>query len=243
MSLAGPPALTQCLSRRPSRRLPGPVWAAVAALVLHAGLWAGLQASRGDRVATGSGARTAEAPAQRATQVRLIRPVSPSDASLLTTVAPESTQPAWATPPAAAEPPQAEPPQAEAVEAPPAGSSDTYLSRDAVDLGPQPVGLIQIPYPDGVQPATQRALQAGQVHTGRLTLYIDENGSVRRVQIHGDELPAPFQEAARNAFLQARFVPGQRMGQPVKVRIDIEVSFDDRDLAPAAARAEARPEA
>jgi TonB family protein len=232
MSLASPSATP--------RRLPAPVWAAAAALVLHAGLWAGLQAGRGDWVAPGSGARTTEARAQQALQIRL---ASPNDVSRVTASAPPPLDESWVTHQTAV-PPEPEPEAAaDAPATPQAAGTDTYLSRDAVDLGPQPVGLIQIPYPEGVQPATESALQAGQVHTGRLTLYIDENGSVRRVQVHGDELPAPFQEAARNAFLQARFVPGQRMGQPVKVRIDIEVSFDDRDLAPAAARAQARPEA
>ena len=42
----------------------------------------------------------------------------------------------------------------------------------------------------------------------------------------------PFVEAAREAFLQARFTPGERQGVPVKSRIDVEVRFDDRETAP-----------
>lgn len=109
------------------------------------------------------------------------------------------------------------------------GGPDTYLNRSMVDAGPQPLGLIQVPYPEGETPSPA----AGHENTGivgRLTLYIDEHGAVRRVQVHGGELPPPFEAAARNAFLQARFTPAQKQGQAVKVRIDIEVRFDDQAL-------------
>ena len=45
-------------------------------------------------------------------------------------------------------------------------------------------------------------------------------------------LPPPFVEAAREAFLQAHFAPGERQGMAVKSRIDIEVSFDGREADP-----------
>lgn len=108
-----------------------------------------------------------------------------------------------------------------------------YAHRDMLDRAPQALGIVQISYPPGVEP--------GRVHTGRLTLFIDEAGAVRKVMVHGatddadadSALPPPFVQAAREAFLQARFAPGERQGQPVKSRIDIEVSFDGRDTAPA----------
>lgn len=104
-----------------------------------------------------------------------------------------------------------------------------YARRDMLDRAPQALGIVQINYPPGVEP--------GRAHTGRLTLFIDESGTVRKVLVATpsnpeDALPAPFVEAAREAFLQARFTPGERQGKPVKSRIDVEVRFDDRDTAP-----------
>lgn len=113
------------------------------------------------------------------------------------------------------------------------GSSDApftgYARRDMLDRPPQALGIVQINYPAGVEP--------GRVRTGRLTLFIDEAGAVRKVLVvtppnTADALPAPFVEAAREAFLQARFTPGERQGVPVKSRIDVEVRFDDRETAP-----------
>lgn len=104
-----------------------------------------------------------------------------------------------------------------------------YARRDMLDRGPQALGIVQIGYPPGVEP--------GSVRTGRLTLFIDEAGAVRKVMVvppHDatDALPPPFVEAAREAFLLARFAPGERLGMAVKSRIDIEVSFDGRELDP-----------
>ena len=105
-----------------------------------------------------------------------------------------------------------------------------YARRDMLDRPPQALGIVQIGYPPGVEP--------GRVRTGRLTLFIDEAGAVRKVMVASapnteDALPAPFVEAAREAFLQARFAPGERLGMAVKSRIDVEVSFDGRETNPA----------
>lgn len=104
-----------------------------------------------------------------------------------------------------------------------------YARRDMLDRPPQALGIVQITYPPGVEP--------GRVRTGRLTLFIDEAGAVRKVMVWPptdaqDALPPPFVQAAREAFLQARFAPGERHGLPVKSRIDIEVSFDGRETTP-----------
>lgn len=117
--------------------------------------------------------------------------------------------------------------------APTSADSDTtftgYARRDMLDRAPQALGIVQISYPPGVEP--------GRVRTGRLTLFIDEAGTVRKVMLVSpadaqDALPAPFLEAAREAFLQARFAPGERQGTAVKSRIDVEVSFDGRETDP-----------
>jgi hypothetical protein len=61
-----------------------------------------------------------------------------------------------------------------------------------------------------------------------LSLFIDEFGVVQRVRVDGNGLPEPFQQQARQAFLGARFSPGQLNGRDVKSLIRIEVSFEAR---------------
>lgn len=58
------------------------------------------------------------------------------------------------------------------------------------------------------------------------TLFIDETGRVRKLRFEGDGLPPLLQEQAREAFLGARFSPGELQGVPVKSRIRIQVAFD-----------------
>ena len=65
----------------------------------------------------------------------------------------------------------------------------------------------------------------GGTYVSELSLYIDEEGTVQRVRIDGPALPRPMEEAARSAFMNARFSPGQVDGLPVRSRIRIEVSF------------------
>lgn len=96
----------------------------------------------------------------------------------------------------------------------------SYFGREDLDQGPKALNRIQIDYPPGVP---DNELQAG-----RLTLFIDEHGAVRRILVLDQSLPPPFQEAARNAFLQARFAPAERAGRIVRSRIDVEVVFDAR---------------
>lgn len=223
-----------------TRRPTLPMWAVWAAVAVHGGLWLGLQAHRSEPLGSGLAQQRLATPERPTLHARLTTQAQaePSDAPLSDATLAEAAT-AAAQPPTPDEATTTPGPQTDASDAASPQQqlastevgNDAYLSRDAVDQGPQPVSLIQIPYPEGVQTVASNGT-TGQVHTGRLTLYIDENGAVRRVQVNSTELPTPFQEAARNAFLQARFVPGQRQGQAVKVRIDIEVSFDDRDTSP-----------
>lgn len=221
-------------AHRPRRS--GPGWALGAAVTLHAACalawWSGGdQAWRAPGDAAASVAEQAKNPGHvsrpMALRVATLQARSPSSEATLHATPPEALD-------GAMEP--AEPPSTHASalasgqpdrEGP--GGPDTYLNRSMVDAGPQPLGLIQVPYPEG----EAKSPVAGNESTGivgRLTLYIDEHGAVRRVQVHGGELPPPFEAAARNAFLQARFAPAQKQGQAVKVRIDIEVRFDDQAL-------------
>lgn len=94
-----------------------------------------------------------------------------------------------------------------------------YLPRSALSVVPQPLGEVLLTYPPGAPPGR---------HRGELTLFIDEQGSVQRVRIDSGEaeLPAVFQAAARQAFLAARFTPGELQGRAVKARMRIAVEFE-----------------
>ncbi len=237
-------------------------WCVLAALGLHAALGLGLflraqalvpgPAGQTPGQTPGHTARHSAAASARATamQVRWA-PSEPTRIAQADTPAPgmaDAPGPAEATAPAQATTgsPTASPTLDAAVDAPVPtsttarndgsgsdGSSDAPFTgdarRDMLDRPPQALGIVQINYPAGVEP--------GRVRTGRLTLFIDEAGAVRKVLVvtppnAADALPAPFVEAAREAFLQARFTPGERQGVPVKSRIDVEVRFDDRETAP-----------
>lgn len=248
--MPGMPA-THALTPRPFG-LSGRVgWCVLAALGLHAALGLGLFLRTQTLVpghsaaALGGHAHLASLASMAATgttmQVRWALS-APSQ-----TTAPATVQPLadTAAPAGTAEPVNASRPAGPAMDtplsdatatsptAPTSADSDAtftgYARRDMLDRAPQALGIVQISYPPGVEP--------GSVRTGRLTLFIDEAGAVRKVMLVSpanaqDALPAPFVEAAREAFLQARFAPGERQGMPVKSRIDVEVSFDGRETDP-----------
>ena len=66
---------------------------------------------------------------------------------------------------------------------------------------------------------------------GVLALYIDEEGAVRQVTADPDSaLPPAYEQAARQAFMAARFAPGEVDGVAVKSRIHVEVVFDNTPL-------------
>lgn len=233
----------------PSRRVGWCVsWCVMAALGLHAALGVGLllrtqalghtpshtpnhsTATSGAHVRSAAMAMQVRWAPHAPSQVTEMAP-PPANAAAPTGVPPTAEAIAPANTPAnAAEPTDT---RTALAQGPSPADSDTpftgYARRDMLDRPPQALGIVQIGYPPGVEP--------GRVRTGRLTLFIDEAGAVRKVMVASapnaeDALPAPFVEAAREAFLQARFAPGERQGMAVKSRIDVEVSFDGRETDP-----------
>ena len=101
-----------------------------------------------------------------------------------------------------------------------AATPDVYHARRELSRAPKPLGPIDITFPPGV-PTPGR-------HSAVLAIYIDEAGTVRKVQPVDAPLPDAFEEAARNAFLAARFRAGEREGRVVKSFIHIEVVFEER---------------
>lgn len=106
------------------------------------------------------------------------------------------------------------------------GVPDDYLPRPLLTVGPVPQAPIVLRTPQDDPDAMLR--------TGLLSLFIDEEGTVRRVEAEQPQLPEALEEAAREAFMAARFSAGEVNGRPVKSRLRVEVTFGG--LSPEAPR-------
>jgi hypothetical protein len=109
----------------------------------------------------------------------------------------------------------------------------SYVPRPLLAIAPEAAAPVVI---DAPQPAS--GASTGQLigrYTGVLALYIDEQGIVRGIEEEPPALPEAMARAARAAFMNARFSPGQMDGHPVKSRIRVEVVFDDSPESAAAA--------
>lgn len=96
---------------------------------------------------------------------------------------------------------------------------DRYLARSQLDEPPAAQAEIELPFPATAPLGSYRAV---------LTLFIDASGLVQRVRTERTEgagLPPSLDDAARQAFLAARFDPGVKNGQPVRSRIRVEVLY------------------
>jgi hypothetical protein len=107
------------------------------------------------------------------------------------------------------------------VDLPPrAFDEQAYRALSAVTLAPTPIRPVAVPYPEGIA-------VAGTVTT-RLTLFIDEDGNVAKLIAGDSQVPDAFVQAAKDAFEPAKFRPAEIDGTPVKVRMVIDVEFEDR---------------
>lgn len=153
-------------------------------------------------------------------------PVAPAPAVPTSTPAPAAPSP----PPS---PPEAKPagaPATVANTAPHNGPStplsigiDTtwYVARQ-VDMHARAIGGIVPDYPD-------QARRRGQEGTLKLMVKIDDLGRVRDVEVVEADLPGVFDEAALEAFRNARFQPAMKDGRPVRYQAYIRVAFKLRD--------------
>lgn len=94
---------------------------------------------------------------------------------------------------------------------------DGYIPRPQLTVPPAMAGPLILSWPEGGIAGHYAAIVA---------LYIDEEGSVRRIQFQDDALPEPFRVQVRQALEGMRFAPGELHGRPVKSLIRIEVTFD-----------------
>lgn len=95
-------------------------------------------------------------------------------------------------------------------------SRSAYLSVKELQRSPRPIGEIDPVYPP----------EAGGVQgTVVLRIFINESGSVDDVAVERAIPEGFFESAAKSAFMSARFVPGEKLGTPVKSQLLIEVNF------------------
>ena len=99
-----------------------------------------------------------------------------------------------------------------------------YLPISRVTLRPIPATRIAVPYPAGVT--------AGESTEAKIVLFIDDDGSVAKVALAKDQAMTPFARSALSTFERVRYHPAQVDGKPVKVRVVVAVTFEDRQAKP-----------
>lgn len=101
-----------------------------------------------------------------------------------------------------------------------------YYTTRELDVRPWIMERIEPEYPE----RAYRRFLSGRVV---VQLDLDESGRVERAVAVRADPGGYFEEAAEKAFLAARFTPGIKGGRPVKVRMQMEVSFESaRPLEP-----------
>jgi protein TonB len=100
----------------------------------------------------------------------------------------------------------------------PAARDPIYYTARQLDVYPQPLAAINLPYPDSA--VAERV-------DGRLllSLAIDDFGIVTDVSVVEAQPPGYFEEAARAIFLPMRFAPGIKDGRPVRTRVQIQIRY------------------
>jgi hypothetical protein len=92
-----------------------------------------------------------------------------------------------------------------------------YLPRAALSRPARALDPIEIAYPEGSPVGDYRAV---------LLLFVDETGKVQRVRPREPGLPLGLEDAARSAFMAARFAPGEVDGRLVRSILAVEVTFN-----------------
>lgn len=137
-------------------------------------------------------------------------------------VAPQKAGPSPSGAQVAAAPPTAQEQASAPVEVP-------YLPRGQLTVPPRVLGMVNVPFPDGVTGVVDLRVQ--------FTLFIDEAGVVQRIRVDTPDVHPAFDRALRETFAAARFAPGELDGVPVRSQMRLEVEFS----APSRASAGSRP--
>lgn len=103
------------------------------------------------------------------------------------------------------------------VPTPEAETPDNYYTKVYLTVSPAPLAPVEIPVPDI---AGRRKVEL------ELSLFIDEQGRVRRVRPESPGVMDAYVQAATQAFEATRFKPGEIAGRPVKSVIKVLVEFE-----------------
>ena len=95
----------------------------------------------------------------------------------------------------------------------------TYYNARDLDVQPHAVRIIRPDYPV----AADRQKLSG---TLRLQLKLEADGRVSDIEVVSANPPGLFEDSAIKAFRDARFVPAQKNGRPVRALVVIEVVYD-----------------
>lgn len=95
-----------------------------------------------------------------------------------------------------------------------------YLGRSALSVVPRALQPVLIDFPQFVG--------AFDRYAAEFDIFINDTGGVVRVRSLDPTLPPILVQAVRDAFLPARFSPGEVDGRPVRSRFRVEVTFDSQ---------------
>jgi hypothetical protein len=94
-----------------------------------------------------------------------------------------------------------------------------YLPRRELTVAPKLLETVDVPFPEDVEGIVDLKVQ--------LTLFIDEDGRVRRIRVDRPQQVQPaFERAIRQTWGEARFAPGELRQVPVRSQIRLEVDFE-----------------
>lgn len=103
-----------------------------------------------------------------------------------------------------------------------------YLPRGELTVAPKLLTHADVPFPDEVSGIVDLKV--------RLTLFIDERGTVQRVRLDTPNVPPPFERAVQETFGAARFAPGELDHVPVRSQVRLEVQFEAPRMASGGSR-------
>ena len=97
-------------------------------------------------------------------------------------------------------------------------NEEPYYKIKELDVVPRPISTTTPRYPETVPASVRRGVV-------RLEIKLDEDGVVTEVTVLGSQPPGYFEDAAREAFLNAKFTPGMKSGRKVRSLLTLQVHF------------------
>jgi hypothetical protein len=92
-----------------------------------------------------------------------------------------------------------------------------YLPRGQLTVPPKLVGHVDVPFPADVDGTVDLKV--------RVTLFIDEGGSVQKLRLDTPDVHPAFERSIREAFAAARFSPGELDRVAVRSQVRLEIDF------------------